>query len=139
MIDDVVLLKFDSIERCVSQIRNYYKIENEVPLERDFLKQDAINMNLQRACEQCLDVANHLVSQLKSGVPRSSRESFRILYENGLISEDTLGRMEKMIGFRNFLIHEYQKELIGILKEIIENHLKDFSDFIVEIKNNSPD
>lgn len=32
---------------------------------QDFLRQDAIAMNLQRAAEWCLDMANHLVRKRK--------------------------------------------------------------------------
>jgi hypothetical protein len=49
MIDDIVLNKKESVERCVRQIRLYYAKPSDLPFEEDFLKQDAIAINLQRA------------------------------------------------------------------------------------------
>lgn len=51
MMTDVLLDKTLSIERCVTQIRRYYAQVHDVPFELDYLRQDAIAMNVQRACE----------------------------------------------------------------------------------------
>ncbi len=52
MIDDVLLNKKESIERCIQQIRKFDAIPTNLPFEGDFLKQDAIATNLQRAMKQ---------------------------------------------------------------------------------------
>ena len=52
MTPDVALNKKESIERCIRQIRAYYEIPSDKPFESDFMKQDAIAANLQRAAEQ---------------------------------------------------------------------------------------
>lgn len=49
--NDIILNKKDSIERCVKQIRSYYRLPSNIPFEEDYLRQDAIALNLQRACE----------------------------------------------------------------------------------------
>ena len=83
--DDVILAKKESLERCVRQIHLYRQITSELPLEKDFLRQDAIALNLQRAAELCLDMANHVVRRRKLGVPKDSRESFTLLEKASLI------------------------------------------------------
>jgi len=50
-----------SIERCIEQVDTYYAVDNGLPFATDHLKQDAIAMNLQRACELAIDIANHLI------------------------------------------------------------------------------
>ncbi|MBV1820979.1 DUF86 domain-containing protein, partial [Coprococcus sp. MSK.21.13] len=35
-----------------------------------------------------------------------------------------------MVGFRNIAVHNYQAVNLGIIQEIIEKHLSDFSRFI---------
>ena len=72
MTDDVVLNKKESVERCVRQIRNYWSLPSEVPFERDHLRQDAIALNLKRAAEQCIDLANHAVRVRRLGIPKDS-------------------------------------------------------------------
>lgn len=133
--NDVVLNKKESIERCIKQIRAYYALSGDTPFAEDYLRQDAIALNLQRACEQCIDLANHTIKVLKLGLPKESRESFRLLAANGIIPQELAGRLEGMVGFRNVLVHEYQKMDIALLVDVIENRLGDlvtFTDCILD-------
>lgn len=127
--NDVILNKKASIERCIRQIRTYYALPSRVPFEKDFLKQDAVAINLQRACEQAIDLANYVIKSKKLGLPRESKESFALLAENGIIDTDLSVKLEKMVGFRNILVHEYQSLDIEIMIAVIENHLDDFITF----------
>jgi uncharacterized protein YutE (UPF0331/DUF86 family) len=134
--NDIVLNKKESIERCIRQIRTYYGLPAKVPFEEDFLRQDAISLNLQRACEQCIDLANHTIRVRKLGLPKESKESFRLLAENRVIPNDLTARLEGMVGFRNVLVHEYQRLDIGLMVDVIENRLDDllmFVDCIVKV------
>ncbi len=36
--DDVILGKAESLERCIAQIRNYRALPSPLPLEKDFLR-----------------------------------------------------------------------------------------------------
>jgi uncharacterized protein YutE (UPF0331/DUF86 family) len=133
MIDDIVLNKKESVERCVRQIRLYYAKPSDLPFEEDFLKQDAIAINLQRAAEQCIDLANHLVRLKKLGIPKDSKESFSFLAKAKIIPQALAKQLEGMVGFRNTLVHEYQEVEIKIMEDVIENHLDDLIDFTVFI------
>jgi len=44
--NDVILNKKESIERCVRQVRQYYQLPSDVPFEQDLMKQDAIATNI---------------------------------------------------------------------------------------------
>lgn len=131
--NEVLLNKKVSIERCVAQIRKYYRKDNGVPFEDDYLKQDAIAMNLQRACECVIDMTNHLIRRRKLGLPRDSRESFALIQQEGLISPERMKAMQAMIGFRNVLVHEYQRLDLGIMVHVIENRLDDLLAFADEV------
>jgi uncharacterized protein YutE (UPF0331/DUF86 family) len=124
-----VLNKKESVERCISQIKTYYALPSEVEFEEDYMKQDAISINLQRACEQCIDLANHTIKTLKLGLPKESRESFRLLATAKVIPHELAGRLEGMVGFRNVLVHEYQRMDIGLMIKVIEQHLDDLVEF----------
>lgn len=132
--NDIVLNKKESIERCIKQVRKYYGLAGEVPFSEDYLRQDAIALNLQRACEQCIDLANHVVRVRKLGLPRESKESFRLLAVEGIIPQDLAKRLEGMVGFRNVLVHEYERLDIDLMVEVIEKRLDDlllFTDCIL--------
>lgn len=126
--DDVILQKVKSIERCLQRVKEEYALGGE-QFKSSFSHQDAAILNLQRACEQSIDLANHIIRLKKWGIPDSSRASFDILGEKGLISEELAGQMKKMIGFRNLAVHEYSNLDINILVSIIENQLDDFSEY----------
>lgn len=127
--NEVILNKKISIERCIEQINKYYRLESGLAFEDDFLKQDAIAMNLQRACELSIDIANHLVKARKLGLPQDSRNSFALLQRDGLISVEMMAALQAMVGFRNILVHEYRKLDLGIMVTVIENHVRKLLDF----------
>lgn len=134
--NDVVLNKKESIERCIRQIRNYYQLPSEFDFVEDHLKQDAIAINMQRACEQAIDLANHLVRIRKLGIPKDSRDSFHLLIEHQIIPESLGDHLIKMIGFRNVLVHQYQQLDLGLMVDVIENHLDDlllFTDHAIKV------
>lgn len=125
----VILNKVESIERCIRRINEIYE---EGSLE-DYLYQDAIILNLQRACQQSIDLGMYLVSKLGLGIPKTSSEPFELLKEENIISKETADKLKKMVGFRNIAIHEYQNLNINILRSIIENNLDDFLEYNREI------
>ncbi len=124
---DIILNKTETIRRCIQRVHEEYE-QNEANLT-NLTKQDSIVLNIQRACEACIDIAMHIVSEHKLGIPQHSRESFQILEENNLISKELSNRMKAMVGFRNIAIHDYQKIQYIIVKNIITNHISDFLSF----------
>jgi uncharacterized protein YutE (UPF0331/DUF86 family) len=127
--NEIILAKRVSIERCIQQIRRYYASPSELPFEKDYLKQDAIAMNLQRACELSIDIANHLIKTRKLGLPQDSRECFALLQRGGLIDSRMAGNLQGMVGFRNILVHEYTRLNLNIIIDVIENRLQLLLDF----------
>ena len=127
--DDIVLNKKESIERCIKQVETYYALPRDLPFEKDYLTQDAIAANLQRACEQCIDLANHTIKTRKLGLPKESRESFRLLASSGVIPRELAAKLENMVGFRNTLVHQYQELDIALMVDVIEQHLDGLIDF----------
>lgn len=138
---DVVLNKKESIERCIKQIRLYYGMQSEIPFEKDFLKQDAIAVNLQRAAELTIDTANHIIRKRKLGLPKDSRECFEILVREKVISDALGEKLKGMVGFRNIMVHDYQQVDIKIMRDVIEHCLDDlilFTNLIMKYVNADP-
>ncbi|GAB6180169.1 type II toxin-antitoxin system toxin [Desulfotomaculum defluvii] len=125
--DDVVLNKSQIIHRCIQRINQEYA-SNPDNLY-NFTKQDSIILNLQRACEASIDLAMHVVAEKNLGLPQSSRQSFELLFQNGIIGKEIADRLKAMVGFRNIAVHDYQSLNLNILQKIIELHLNDFLDF----------
>lgn len=127
--NEIILNKKVSIERCIQQIETYYALDTGLPFATDYLRQDAIAMNLQRACELTIDIANYLIKCKKLGLPQDSRDSFTLLQQAGLITIEQMNRLQAMVGFRNTLIHQYQKLDLQIMVDVIEHHLRELLDY----------
>lgn len=133
MVSDVIRNKIEVIERCLMRVNEVYDAKPENL--KDFTKQDSIVLNLQRAIEAAIDLAMHVVSLEKIGLPQSSRDAFELLTEHRFISKELLVKMTAMVGFRNIAVHNYQKIHIEVLQAIIERHLGDFRDFIQAVRS----
>lgn len=127
--NQVVLNKKVSIERCIAQARKYYAMKGEIPFQEDYLRQDAVALNVQRACEICIDIANHLIKTRKLGLPQDSKDSFSLLQRAGLIDEAMTAALRAMVGFRNILVHQYQRLDLDIMAEVVEHRLDDLLAF----------
>lgn len=128
MVEDVLYNKIDIIERCLIRIREVYAQSPENL--KDYTKQDSIILNIQRVAEATIDIAMHIVSVKKLGIPKNSRDAFEVLAHNKIIDDNMLEKLKAMIGFRNIAIHNYQKLNLDILQKVIENNLDDFNEFI---------
>ena len=128
MASDVILNKIDTIERCINRIREVY--DNNPENLNDYTKQDSIVLNIQRACEASIDLAMHVISEKRLGVPQSSRDGFDVLNKNKLIDDKLTKNLKAMVGFRNIAVHDYKKIEMKIVQMIIEKHLEDFKELI---------
>jgi uncharacterized protein YutE (UPF0331/DUF86 family) len=126
--DDVLLNKAAIIERCLARIAEEYD-GHKKELETNLTRQDAIVLNLQRACETSIDAAMHVVRSRSLGVPQQSREAFEMLQAEGLLDDVLCRRMQAMVGFRNVAVHDYRKLSMVILRSILDERLGDFQQF----------
>lgn len=112
--NDVVLNKVTTIERCIKRINEVYEGSNKNV--EDFTKQDSIILNVQRACEASIDLAMHVISEGKLGIPKMSREAFKLLEEADIIEKNLAQSLMNMVGFQNIAVHDYQALNVDILQ-----------------------
>jgi uncharacterized protein YutE (UPF0331/DUF86 family) len=133
MIDDVCLNKAASIRRCLLRIAEEYG--SDARRLANFTHQDAVVLNLQRACESAIDLAMHWVAERKLGTPQTSRDAFGIIASAGLIDAELAQRLQRMVGFRNIAVHDYTQIQVPILQSILDHHLGDFEAFALTAQN----
>lgn len=129
MRDDVILNKAATVGRCLRRIREEYA-GHEAALAVDSTRQDAIVLNLLRACEACIDLAMHLVRRQRLGLPQESRGAFALLGQAGVIDAELSGRMQAMVGFRNVAVRDSQALSMPIVRAILDGRLVDFERFV---------
>lgn len=126
--NDVAINKIQSIQRCVQRAREEFRSDPE-GFDTNYTLQDAAILNVLRACEQAIDLANHVIRLGRMGIPNTSAESFDLLRNKSVIDADLAVRLKKMIGFRNTIIHEYQRMNLDIVKTVIVSGLDDLITF----------
>lgn len=125
MADDVLINKAATIERRVMRAREEYFSDPDT-FATNFSRQDAAILNIQRACEAALDMGQHLIRRDRLGVPQSARDVFALLQRAGRIEPDLAAGLQRMVGFRNIAVHDYQSLQLPITVAIIEKHLDEF-------------
>ena len=116
------------MERCLRRIREEYA-GTPSNLHGNWTRQDSILLNLERACQACIDLALRLVTVRGLGLPKESRDAFELLATHGLLDRKLADAMQRMVGFRNVAVHNYRKLDLYIVQAVIETRLGEFTDF----------
>jgi uncharacterized protein YutE (UPF0331/DUF86 family) len=130
--------KIAIIVRCIERAREELSLAGD-SFHRDFTRQDAAVLNVTRACEAVVDLANALIRQRRLGVPGNARESFALLERGGLIDAALDQRLHKMVGFRNIAVHQYQKLDLNIVEAVIGAGLDDLLAFVEAVRGKLQD
>ena len=125
MVDDVLINKAATIERCVARAREEYQVDPD-GFADNLTRQDAAVLNIQRACEAALDMGQHLIRREKLGVPQSARDVFNLLAQADWIDVVLADGLKRMVGFRNIAVHDDQSLQLPITVNIITRHLDEF-------------
>jgi len=128
---ELVAKKLAFVETCVRELRTLARLER---IADDVREQRFVEHTLQLAIQAALDVASHVVSDERLGEPDTSRDVFRLLARAGIVPADLGTRLEQMAGFRNVVVHLYQEVDLGIVRDVVENHLEDLLQFAAVIR-----
>jgi len=133
MVDqDLILKKLAFIETCVQDLQSK---SNPQLISSDVREERFVVHTLQLAIQSALDIASHIVSDNRYGEPNTNRELFDLLERNQWLPNDLTERMRNMAGFRNIVVHGYEKLDLAIVRDIVENQLGDLLDYVANIRS----
>lgn len=124
------------MERLFSLIKGYLNDLKPVrgisfsQYSKDIRLQRFVERTLQIAIEACLDIGNHIISDEGFREPQDNRDIFRVLRENGIISEGLQKKLENMASFRNLIVHSYAKIDNEIVFGILKKRMNDMEAFM---------
>ena len=128
MIDkDVLLEKINHIQNGLQRIHS--KVNNNLDVLQDEDTRDIIVFNLQRTIQSTIDLAFHVISSEKYGVPKNLKDAFQILKDKKIIDHELADKLSRMVGFRNIVVHEYENVNLDVLEYILKHRLKDIENF----------
>lgn len=108
-----------------------------IPLEDLKKDRDKRNMVLHAmlvSIQAAIDIATSLIAKEGLGKPTTYRETFEILGQAGLISEDLAEELSDLAGFRNVLVHIYWQLDLDQVYGVLQNDLKTLKSFLQEVK-----
>ena len=119
--DEILINKKTSIERCIKRIHEDFQDD----FISNYTKQDAVILNIERACQAAIDMGNRVLKIKKLGLPQSNRNTFEKLEKEGIISIQLSNSMKSMAGFRNMAVHDYSSLNLEVIINIIQFKLDD--------------
>jgi uncharacterized protein YutE (UPF0331/DUF86 family) len=128
---ELVAKKLALIETCVQQLRSLARAE---AIREDVREERFVEHTLQIAIQAILDVASHVVSDERLGEPDTNRELIDLLVKGHRLPQALGSTLRDMVGFRNVIVHGYQQVDLGIVEDIVRNHLDDFLAFVSAIR-----
>lgn len=112
-----------------------YNITSFDAFKKSHKDQKAVEKTLQEMVEICMDIGKHIIADEGFRFPEDSKDIFSALQENGVISDKATSLMCNMVGFRNIVVHLYEKVDLEIVYGIYKKHLDDFDLFISEVNS----
>lgn len=90
--------------------------------------QDIVTRNLELAIQSCIDIAFHLCGA-RGKVPTSAADAFAELAKLDLIERGLAQKLQRAVGFRNVLVHEYTEVDWKIVMRVIRTDTRDLTAF----------
>ncbi len=123
---DVVLAKVSTVRSCVATVRGLHEPGGSLEA---WMVMDLTVLNLQRAAQACLDIANHVITANRWELPRSAGHAFEVLREHRVIAPELAAVMSRVMGFRNIAVHDYARLSHEIVSGIARDRLPDLERF----------
>jgi uncharacterized protein YutE (UPF0331/DUF86 family) len=127
----LVAKKLALIETSVGELRSLVHLE---AVQEDVRELRFAAYTLHIAIQAALDVAAHIVADNRLGEPQNNRELFELLARYGWTSRELMGSLREMVGFRNIVVHGYERLNAAIVERILRNHLDDLLQFVNAIR-----
>jgi len=118
--------------RELSESLKDWKRYQSIPLEELHTDRDKRNMVLHAlliSIQSAIDIANHIIAEKGLRKPSTYRESFEILYEEGLIPKALSEKLSDLAGFRNVLVHIYWRLDIDAVYGVLQNDFAALKEF----------
>jgi uncharacterized protein YutE (UPF0331/DUF86 family) len=128
---DLVAKKLALIETSVRELQTLARPDE---IQRDIRELRFVAYTLQIAIQAALDVAAHIVADERLGEPRTNRELFELLQRYGWVLPDLAASLRGMVGFRNIVVHGYERVNGAIVEEIVRSNLDDLLGFVNAIR-----
>jgi uncharacterized protein YutE (UPF0331/DUF86 family) len=130
MINGVIAQKLQNLDAVLIDLRSLGCLKVQ-ELEQDWRTKRAVERSLQILVEIVIDVCQRILSLESQAPAATGRDALDRVIQMGI-----LGRHDaysKMVQFRNFVVHRYERVDNAILVDMVNRRLVDFEQFRNEI------
>ena len=130
MINGIVLQKLQILDQVLVELRSLGQVSID-QLEDDWRTWRAVERDLQVLVEIVIDVCQRLLSLTGQSPATTGRDAVERCVQIGILSDyEAYG---KMVQFRNFIVHRYERVDVAILVDMVNRRLPDFDRFRDEV------
>lgn len=129
-----ILLKLDEMRQYIEDLEMMRPASLE-EYEEDLILKRACERTIEAAIESLIKVSAMIISAEKMGLPQNEETIFDILTQKKVINSSLSSTLKKMKGFRNLLIHRYERIKDELVYHYIYEQLDDFYEFEKTIKS----
>lgn len=127
-----VLSHLRELSEALKDWGRYQSISLEEQTDRD--KRNVVLHALLTSIQAAIDIATHIIAEKDLRKPTTYRETFEILKEEQIISEELANALSDLAGFRNVLVHIYWGLDLEEVYAILQNDLKVLEKFKKVVK-----
>jgi uncharacterized protein YutE (UPF0331/DUF86 family) len=129
MINGVIFQKLQSLDEILTELRSLGTVRI-VELEGDWRTRRAVERDLQVLVEIVIDICQRLIALAGQTPAPTSGDAVERCIQLGALSNYDAYR--KMVQFRNFVVHRYERVDVTILVDMVNHRLADFERFRAE-------
>lgn len=130
MLNGVIAQKLQSLDQVLTELRSLGQVD-PAQLNSDWRTRRAVERDLQILVEIVIDICQRLISLAGQSPGATSIDAVERCIQLGALSDDEVYR--KMVRFRNFIVHRYERIDVNILADMINHRLLDFEQFRDEV------
>lgn len=131
MINGIIFQKLQSLDEILTELRSLGTVR-VADLEGDWRTRRAIERDLQVMVEIVIDVCQRLIALAGQTPAPTSGDAVERCIQLGALSNYDAYR--KMVQFRNFVVHRYERVDVAILVDMVNHRLSDFERFRGEVQ-----
>lgn len=123
-----IIAKLQALDEYLLYLKELQKVNKNAFL-KDYHFFGLAEHYLHLSIEVLLDVAKLLIIAFQFPRPEERKDVFRILHEKKIINAKLFDKLTAIGGFRNILIHEYEKVDKNIIYSYLQNNIEQFREF----------
>lgn len=129
-VNGVIIGKLQHLDEILAKLRSLGPL-NRTQLDTDWRTKMAVERAIQVLVEIIIDVSQRVIAEDGQTPAGSGREAIERCVQMGVLS--SIEPYQRMIQFRNFVVHLYERVETIFLVDIVNKRLADFESFRDEV------